>query len=208
MNLPLLYTYRRCPYAMRARMALIVGQRQVLAHEIELRNKPPAMLAVSPKGTVPVLVLTDGRVIDQSLDIMHWALEGRSDGQVLHTPDAQVWLARNDGPFKRLLDQYKYPQRSGVAQREVPRDEAVQTMLRDMNAQLQSSGFMAGAQASALDLALFPFVRQFAAVEPAWFSSLDLPGVQTWLTHWLDSPLFQEAMVKLPAHTPQLFASV
>lgn len=193
---------------MRARMALILGQRQVLAHEIELRNKPPAMLAISPKGTVPVLVLPDGRVIDQSLDIMHWALEGHADSEVLHTPDAQVWLARNDGPFKRLLDQYKYPQRSSVAQRDVPRDEAVQTMLRDMNAQLQSSGFMAGAQASALDLALFPFVRQFAAVDAAWFSSLDLSGLQTWLAHWLDSPLFQEAMVKLPAHTPQLFPSV
>lgn len=193
---------------MRARMALIVGQRQVLAHEIELRNKPPAMLTVSPKATVPVLVLPDGRVIDQSLDIMHWALEGRSDGQVLHTPDAQAWLARNDGPFKGLLDQYKYPQRSGVSMREVPRDEAVKTMLRDMNTQLLHAGFMAGAQASALDLALFPFVRQFAAVDAAWFSSLDLPGLQTWLTHWTDSPLFAQAMVKLPAQTPQLFPSV
>jgi glutathione S-transferase len=208
LNFPLLFTYRRCPYAMRARMALIVGQRQVLAHEIELRNKPPTMLAVSPKGTVPVLVLPDGRVIDESLDIMHWALVGHADGQVLHTPEAQTWLARNDGPFKRLLDQYKYPQRSGVAQREVPRDEAVTTLLRDMNTQLLRTGFMAGAQASALDLALFPFVRQFAAVEPAWFSSLDLPGLQTWLAHWLDSPLFAQAMVKLPAHTPQLFPSV
>lgn len=193
---------------MRARMALIVGQRQVLAQEIELRHKPPAMLAVSPKGTVPVLVLPEGRVIDESLDIMHWALEGHADGRVLQTPESQAWLARNDGPFKRLLDQYKYPQRSGVAQREAPRDEAVMTLLRDMNAQLLRTGFMAGALAGALDLALIPFVRQFAAVDAAWFASFDMPSLQTWLAYWLDSPLFQAAMVKWSGPAPQLFPCV
>src|SRR6188768_1843562 len=114
MQRPLLYTYRRCPYAMRARMALLQAGIDFDAHEIVLRDKPADMLAVSPKGTVPVLVLSDGRVIEESLDIMRWAFEGRDlEGWWgrAQTAGNQSLVALNDGTFKQHLDRYKYPQR-------------------------------------------------------------------------------------------------
>lgn len=196
---------------MRARMALLMAQRQVLAHEIVLRDKPPAMLAASPKGTVPVLVLPDSQVIDESLHIMQWALAQSSDpglGLVLQDPQALAWIARNDGEFKAQLDRYKYPQRFGVSDRQSPRDAAVAGLLHDMNALLSRQAYMAGLSMSALDVALFPFVRQFAAVDAAWFSSLNLPALQAWLKHCVDSAWFTQAMVKLPDQAPQLFPNL
>lgn len=196
---------------MRARMALLMAQRQVLAHEIVLRDKPPAMLAASPKGTVPVLVLPDGRVIDESLHIMQWAFAHNDEhglGWVLQDPQARVWIARNDGEFKTQLDRYKYPQRFGVIDRQSPRDAAVAGLLHDMDAQLSRQACMAGPSMSALDVALFPFVRQFAAVDAAWFSSLNLSALQAWLKHCVDSAWFTRAMVKFPVQALQLFPNL
>jgi glutathione S-transferase len=198
---PLLYSYRRCPYAMRARMALLVAGIAFDAHEIVLRDKPAAMLTLSPKGTVPVLQLPDSSVLEESLDIMQWAFA---------VQDPEGWWARAqstvnldllavcDGLFKHHLDRYKYPERFGEVDRKQPRDAAVETLLKPLDAQLQHSAQLGGQIPCATDIALFPFVRQFAAVEPAWFGQLPLPALKAWLAGWLSHPLFEAAMAKLP----------
>ncbi|RZI59219.1 MAG: glutathione S-transferase [Rubrivivax sp.] len=203
-QLPRLYTFRRCPYAMRARMALLQAGREFEAVEVSLRNKPASLLALSPKGTVPVLELPDGSVLEESWHIMRWALT---------EPDAQGWweraqspanldlLQRNDGDFKHHLDRWKYPQRyaSETLAPEAHRDSAVDVLLRPLEARLRSEPCLGGATPCATDLAVFPFVRQFAAVEPEWFATLDVPSLRSWLNGWLVHPLFAACMHKLPA---------
>ena len=200
-TLPLLYTYRRCPYAMRARMALLQAGVRFEACEIVLRDKPAAMLAVSPKGTVPVLVLSDGRVIEQSWDIVRWAFE--------HTGDAQGWWARAqsdanaalqaacDGAFKHHLDRTKYPERFTDAQgREWHREQALQVLIEPLQHRLQAAPQLGGDTPCAADIGIFPFVRQFAATDPEWWSAQPFPAVQAWLARWLEDPLFEAAMRK------------
>lgn len=216
----LLYTYRRCPYAMRARMALLVAGITFDAHEIVLRDKPAAMLAASPKGTVPVLVLPDGLVLEQSWDIVQWALTHESaDAEAqawwsrAQTPENLELLQRNDGDFKHHLDRYKYPERftqdttdtATTDRRTFYREQAVAVLLQELERRLAEHDFLGGAQPCAADIGIFPFVRQFAAVDPAWFSALPLAHVQAWLTHWLQSPLFEACMQKLPSHAAVRF---
>ncbi len=203
MKLPRLYTFRRCPYAMRARMALLQAGRDFEAVEVSLRDKPASLLALSPKATVPVLHLPDGRVIEESWDIMRWALA---------EPDAQGWwsraqspenldlLHRNDGDFKRHLDRWKYPQRYAgeTLTPDQHRDAAVEVLLQPLEARLKDAPYLGGDSPCATDLALMPFVRQFAAVDPQWFEALDLPSLRSWLNSWLASPLFEACMRKLP----------
>lgn len=211
LTLPLLYSYRRCPYAMRARMALLVAGIAFEAHDIVLRDKPAAMLALSPKGTVPVLVLPDGTVLEQSLDIMQWAWHQHDPAgwwARAQSADHLALLAVCDGAFKHQLDRYKYPERfDDVEHRAQPRDAAVEALLAPLDAQLQRRPQLGGETPCATDLALFPFVRQFAAVEPGWFASLPLPALQAWLAGWLAHPLFEAAMVKLPTGQTVRFAA-
>jgi glutathione S-transferase len=201
MTRPLLYTYRRCPYAMRARMALIVSGVSFDAYEISLRDKPAAMLAASPKGTVPVLVLESGEVLEESLHIMRWAFEQSdlkhwwTDAQ---TPSNQALIALNDGAFKQQLDRYKYPERYVASEREMQRDQAVNGLLQKLEEQLVSLAYLGGKEPCAADLAIFPFVRQFRAVDEAWFDAQALPATQRWLQAWLQSELFEICMKKLP----------
>ena len=201
---PLLYTYRRCPYAMRARMAMLQAGRDFQVFESSLRDKPAALLALSPKGTVPVLQLPDGRVLEESWDIMQWAFSEAGDGagwwRLAQSSENLELLYINDGEFKRRLDRYKYPQRyPGDAQpRETERAQAVTALLLPLQARLQREPYLGGAVPCATDLAIFPFVRQFAAVEPQWFAEQQLPAVQAWLSGWLASDLFAACMVKLP----------
>jgi glutathione S-transferase len=201
-SVPLLYSYRRCPYAMRARMALLKADIAFDVHEIVLRDKPAAMLAISPKGTVPVLELADDVVLEQSLDIMQWAF-GANDPQGWwsrsQSTDNLDLLRACDGRFKHHLDRYKYPERFDEADRALHRDAAVEALLKPLDARLQRSSYLGGETPCATDIAVFPFVRQFAAVEPAWFETLPLPALQTWLSDWLSDPLFEAAMTKLPA---------
>jgi glutathione S-transferase len=201
MSNPLLYTYRRCPYAMRARMALLQAGVAYQAHEVSLRDKPPAMLAVSPKGTVPVLVLANGEVLDQSWDIMRWAYAETGDKDTwwarAQTPENQALLALCDGEFKGHLDRYKYPQRFddalGTAHHA---SQAVAVLLNPLEASLKDQPQLGGVAPCAADMGIFPFVRQFAAVNPEWFDALPLPAVKVWLAGWLAHPLFEAAMVK------------
>lgn len=200
--LPLLYSYRRCPYAMRARMALLAAGVAFDAHEIVLRAKPAAMLARSPKGTVPVLALPDGRVLEQSLDIMEWAFTAHGDpaGWWSRAQDTGnlALLSACDGPFKHHLDRTKYPERFAGEDKSQHRDQTLAVLLAPLDARLARAEQLGGSTPCATDIALFPFVRQFAAVDPPWFEQLPLPSLRRWWADWLAHPLFDAAMVKLP----------
>lgn len=196
---PVLYSYRRCPYAMRARMALKYADIQVEHREIDFRNKPQSMLLVSPKGTVPVLCV-DGIILDQSLDIMHWALD-RSDPDGWKQVDnavSQAWIEKNDGPFKVLLDQYKYPNRFPDLNEGDVLNSAIDLMLKPMEKALQSSDYLLGNKISWVDVAIFPFIRQFAAVNPKRFEELPFTSIHAWLNQHLESDLFNSVMDKHP----------
>lgn len=191
--LPILYSFRRCPYAMRARMALIASGLAYEHREILLRDKPASMLAVSPKGTVPVLILAGGRVIDESLDIMRWAL-GQSDPEGWLAGADPALIADYDGAFKHHLDRYKYAVRYGDDP--LVHRAAAAAKLSDLDAQLAVRDFLGGAARGFADAAIFPFVRQFAGVDPAWFHLQALPNVQRWLAGMVASELFERAMVR------------
>lgn len=198
--MPILYSYRRCPYAIRARMALKYAGIQVEHREIELRNKPQSMLMASPKGTVPVLIVGD-LVLDQSLAIMRWALQqfDPDNWGAMDEVDAQIWIERNDGPFKVLLDQYKYPNRYPNLNQSDVLDAAIALMLKPMDEALESSQYLLGNKQRWLDVALFPFIRQFSMVNPEQFDQLPLPALKKWLAQHLQSELFNAVMSKHPA---------
>ena len=201
MALPILYSYRRCPYAMRARMALSVAGIALEIREISLRDKPAHMLQVSPKGTVPVLVLQDGQVIEQSLDIMLWALQ-QHDPKGWLQPDSTQWqqlIEVNDGTFKQALDRYKYPDRYPEQPQTLYRAQG-EIFLQQLEDTLQAQSYLLGRRASVADVAIFPFIRQFAAVDAAWFSQSSYVGLRRWLNDWLDSDLFASIMQKYPVY--------
>ncbi len=195
-ELPVLYSFRRCPYAMRARMALQISGQRVVLHEVALRDKPQALRDVSPKATVPVLVLPDGRVLEQSLDIMLWAL-AQADPAGWLSPDrgAMVALiAENDGPFKTHLDRYKYGTRYPGVDAAEHRTAGV-ALLQTWNARLGDAGFF-GPRRCLADFAIAPFVRQFANTDRQFFDALPLPNLQRWLDEILSSGLFAAIMHK------------
>lgn len=193
---PILYSYRRCPYAMRARMAIFAAGIDVEIREISLRDKPAHMLAVSPKGTVPVLCLPDGTVLEQSLDIMHWALKQHDPMHwLLHNQqEMQALIEVNDGPFKRLLDRYKYPERYPEAKQSDYREQA-EVYLQRLQQSLLKHTFLLSNAASMADVAIFPFIRQFAAVDAAWFVQ-NHPRLNAWLQWWVTTDLFIRVMEK------------
>lgn len=208
--LPVLYSFRRCPYAIRARLALAVSGQPCELREMVLKNKAPEMLAASPKATVPVLVLPDGVVIEQSLDIMLWALRQRDPEHWLAAQQGtlqamETLIAANDGPFKQHLDRYKYPNRHGHEQggdsaarfAEIHRASAA-VWLMGLEIQLTQHDWLFGQSASWADMAVLPFVRQFAHVDAAWFEAQAWPGLRGWLRRWEASPLFQSVMEKYP----------
>ena len=191
---PILYSFRRCPYAMRARLALAASGEQVEIREIVLRDKHPAFLAASDSGTVPCLVAGD-EIIDESLDIMIWALAKYDPEGWLAMPD-EGWdlIKRADGPFKHALDRTKYatryPQSDCKENREIAAD-----ILTDWNTQID--GWMFGSPSLA-DFAILPFVRQFAFIDKGWFDAQPWPNVQKWLDRFVTSDRFQSIMFKLP----------
>lgn len=208
--LPVLYSFRRCPYAMRARLALAVSGQRCELREVVLRSKAPEMLAASPKGTVPVLVLPGGEVIDESLDIMLWAL-GQNDPEGWLAPqhgsmaDMQALISQNDGEFKQDLDRYKYPNRyleeaaEETARFAMAHRSAGADWLGQLEPMLEQHGCLFGARASLADMALLPFVRQFAHTDAAWFAAQPWPRLQAWLAGFEVSALYQSVMEK---HAP------
>lgn len=195
-----LYSFRRCPYAMRARMALRYSAVDLNIVEVSLKAKPPEMLALSSKGTVPVLQV-DGKVIDESLEIMHWALAqhdpdnwrllGDLEGQAL----TAALIEENDQVFKLHLNRYKYPERHPEYPLEHYRTEG-EVFLQRLEALLETRAFLAADYQSLADVAVMPFVRQFAHVDREWFAAAPYPRLQRWLQGLLDSELFVAIMAK------------
>ncbi|MGI9291683.1 MAG: glutathione S-transferase [Gammaproteobacteria bacterium] len=202
-SLPILYSFRRCPYAIRARLALRYAGLQVEIREVVLRDKPEAMLTLSPKGTVPVLVLEQGRaeseIIEESLEVMLWALaQNDPDGWLdIDMQEAISLIDANDDQFKPWLDRYKYPDRFDGHEP----GEALghcENFLQQIEQRLQQRAFICGDKASLVDMAMYSFVRQFAFVDIDWFSSSPYQQLNKWLDDFLASDLFTESMQKYP----------
>lgn len=193
-NYPILYSFRRCPYAMRARLALYLAKIPHEHREVDLKNKPVEMLKISPKGTVPVLQLPDKTVLEESLDIMIWALK-RSP----LSPEEKKLIEENDSIFKKSIDRYKYPDR--YSQEDSLYHRQLCTLFVAM-IEDQLSPFLSGHTIGLTDMALFPFVRQFAGVDSDWFKDQPFPRLKQWLDHFEESTLFQNVMEKYPTWSP------
>jgi glutathione S-transferase len=189
--MPTLYSFRRCPYAIRARLALDIAGTEVHLIEVDLKDKPPAMLALSPKGTVPVLQLADGTVLDESLDIMLWALE--LDPGAL--PEQVALIAESDGDFKHHLDRTKYADHHPGADPEQHRS-ACMDFLATLEARLANHSHLFGDAPGLADWALLPFVRQFSFIDRPRFDAEAPPHLLAWLNEGLASPRFVRVMAK------------
>lgn len=198
-TVPILYSFRRCPYAMRARMALLVSGTPFELREIKLSAKPDTMLSASPKGTVPVLVFADGEVIDESLEIMRWALN-QSDPEHWLAGDDTTLIEMNDGPFKHHLDRYKYAARHSSDP--IEHRSAAIKILEKLEDRLLRENFFMGHSSALADIAIMPFVRQFAQADRTFFDAQPLPALHRWLAWHLATDLFAEAMVKLKLWKP------
>ena len=178
-NAPILWSFRRCPFAIRARLAIAASGQIVQLREILLRDKPAAFLAASAKGTVPILDLRDGTVIEESREIMTWALgandpDGWLDVSQQQPDKVKIFLDNVDGPFKHDLDRYKYANRYEV------------------------SAALSGSGLGFLDFAILPFIRQFRIADPKWFDSQPWPYLHRWLQEFLESAAFLRVMLKYP----------
>lgn len=184
-------------------MALAASGIPVKVREIILRDKPAEMLAASPKGTVPVLVLTDGRVIDESLDVMRWALAQNDPGGWL-SADAEETdrlITWNDGPFKHALDRYKYADRHNT-DAGLHRAAAMSSLL-DLGTRIEENGGqLLGPHSTLADIAIFPFVRQFAATDEDFWTAEAPESLQAWLAGHVNRPIFTHIMTKLPRWQP------
>ncbi|MCK4842589.1 MAG: glutathione S-transferase [Methylococcales bacterium] len=186
---------------MRARLAIVNSMITVELREVVLSNKPQQLLTISPKGTIPVLVLNDGQVIEQSLDIMTWTLSKLDPDNWLKngkTDDIYQLIAWNDNEFKYFLDRYKYADRYPEHTRHYYREKAEQ-FLNDLEQRLALHPFLCSDHCSLADIAIFPFIRQFAHVDKDWFRSSDYQNLNQWLNHHLHSALFISIMDKYPA---------
>ena len=201
-NAPILWSFRRCPFAMRARLAVAASGQIVQLREILLRDKPAAFLETSAKGTVPVLDLRDGTVIEESRDIMMWAL-GASDPDgwldISHKQPDEVkkFLDNVDGPFKHDLDRYKYASRYDVSAALQHRENGAR-LLAVLNRSLGSTGALSGSRLGFVDFAILPFIRQFRIADPDWFDSQPWPYLHRWLQEFLRSTTFLRVMLKYP----------
>ena len=201
---PVLYSFRRCPYAMRARLALANSQIQVELREIVLRNKPQQLIDISAKATVPVLLTADDVVIDESLDIMRWVLDQHDPANwynALTQSQQQLSLqliAHNDGEFKYYLDRYKYADRYPEYTQDYYRLQAEKTLAM-LEQQLQHNGCLICSQLTLADMAILPFIRQFAFADKAWFDQSPYPLIQVWLDQFIESELFLGIMGKYSA---------
>ncbi|MGJ7582298.1 glutathione S-transferase [Variovorax sp. RHLX14] len=202
--LPVLYSFRRCPYAMRARLALLASDQRCELREVLLRDKPAKLLAASPKATVPVLVFDDGSVIAQSLDIMLWALR-RSDPQHWLVPangtldEMLALIEACDTGFKRDLDRYKYPGRHEAETDAAAARDSGGHFLLQLEARFANGAFLFGDRTALADAAIAPFVRQFAGVDAVWFAAQPWPHLRSWLAAWEASAAFATVMQRHPA---------
>ena len=203
MSYPILYSLQHCPYAMRARMGILLARQSVMLRAIVLKNKPAEMLSASPKGTVPVLVVDDSTVIDQSLDIMLWALNENDPENLLHSdfpnflPEMLCLINRFDEEFKTLLEKYKCAKRYHESNKIDCRQQC-EVFINELEQRLTKNGFIMGDELSLVDFAILPFLRQFAKVDKKWFLQSPYPEVQRWLRAHLESKLYSKAMTQFP----------
>lgn len=198
-NKPILYTFRRCPFAIRARLAIRVSGVELEHCEVSLRDKPKALLDCSPKGTVPVIQFPDGRVIEESLEIMYWALS-EHDPECwidlgMKSDETMFLITQNDGEFKTALDYYKYAVRFPEHPASYYREQA-EFFLQALEARLQQHHFLMGDRITLADMAIFPFIRQFSNVDRDWFYASKYCHLIQWLDALLNTSLFQEVMRK------------
>ena len=193
---PILYSFRRCPYAMRARLSLAYSGISYIHREILLKNRPDELYMISPKGTVPVMELSDKTVIDESLDIMKWALSHNDPEKIYkeNINEQDDMIVANDGEFKKQLDQYKYHIRFPDDSYQSYQDKVALT-LSYYNRMLSSSRYLVGQRMSLADMALFPFVRQCAHVDFEWFNNQFL-HLSLWLEEFKTSEIFTSIMKK------------
>jgi glutathione S-transferase len=204
--LPILYSLRNCPYAMRARIAIFKAKQSILLRDIVLSNKPEEMLTASPKATVPVLVLPNGTVLEESFDVMLWALNETDPDNLLHSeneealPEMLKLIETFDQEFKTCLEQYKCAKRYRENNISECR-EVCEQFIRQLEHRLSSHAFIMSDKESLADIALLPFIRQFARVERQWYLQSPYPNVRQWLNHYLQSPMFTKVMAKYPLWT-------
>lgn len=199
---PILYSFRRCPYAMRARLAIRLSNIQVELREVVLSNKPEELIRCSPKATVPVLCLSDGSIIDQSREIMLWALGKNDPLACLPTEqkalaDTAALIELNDNSFKAHLDHYKYADRFPAFPPEHYRQQGEEFLLK-LDQMLEKSSYLMGENMTLADIAIFPFIRQFSSVDRDWFDQSPYTHLRKWLDMHLSSPLFLDVMKKYP----------
>lgn len=201
--LGILYSFRRCPYAMRARLAIAycLPASSFELREVVLKDKPTEMIEISPKATVPVLQLADSDVIEESLDIMLYALAKNSEVNKVLLPESKkaeiiALIEENDGDFKWALDRYKYSDRFEHSEQYYR--EKGEHFLSQLNERLKNHDFIMGSEMTLADLAIFPFIRQFAHVDKKWFEASQYTALIQWLNHWLESDLFKSIMKKYP----------
>lgn len=218
MTLPILYSLRNCPYAMRARLAIYKSTVPIELRDIVLKNKPIEMLTASPKGTVPTLVLPPGQVIDESLEVMVWALNEKDPNNLLHSGAVKVngqvsapvnekvneqlnkmlaLIYQFDEEFKQALEQYKCAKRYHETNLEQCR-QACEVYIQHLEQRLTASNYLIDDQESLADIALLPYIRQFARIERQWYLQSPYPNVKKWLNHYLQSAMFTKVMAKYP----------
>ncbi|MGH1471678.1 MAG: glutathione S-transferase [Cellvibrionaceae bacterium] len=195
---PILYSFRRCPYAIRTRMVLQYSDIDYELREVVLKSKPSSMLSFSPKGTVPVLVLDNHNVIDESRDVIDWSLRQHDPENwklQLSKDESKQLIDRNDGEFKHYLDRYKYFERYPESSQHVYREKA-EEFLSLLNNILENNQYLSADKMSAVDVSIFPFVRQFAFVDKDWFDKTQYTHLQRWLNQFLQSDMFTAVMHK------------
>jgi len=197
----ILYSFRRCPYAIRARLAILTSGINVEIREVTLNDKPPALLRISSKATVPVLITADERIIDESIDIMNWALNQSDPEKWLPSDTKEEQLTSeltyvNDQTFKHFLDRYKYSDRYPENSELYYRQQAELTLI-NLEYNLTQNIYLVSNRLTMVDVALLPFIRQFALVNKAWFDVAPYPKIQAWLEKFITSELFNSSMVKL-----------
>lgn len=203
MTLPILYSLRRCPYAMRARIGILLAKQPVMLRDIIMKNIPAEMIAVSPKATVPVLVLADSTVIDESLDIMLWALQQSDPSNLLvkestdALPTMLNLIHHNDNEFVESLEKYKVAARYHDIAEVFYRNQC-EIFITDLEERLATNEFLMGDKPCLADYALLPFVRQFSRVDRKWYLHSPYSNIQRWLNTHYQNPLFSKAMKKYP----------
>ena len=206
--MPILYSFKRCPYAMRARMAIYLSQIVVELREVSLKNKPKSMLEISPKGTVPIILLDNGDVIDESMDIINWCLKTKTnvfkdvltkDQELFSNETIQIF----DKEFKFHLDRYKYAARYKDVDEISHRDACLEILKNLENKTINTKWFFSN-NVNKIDISVLPFIRQFRIANPIWFdTNADIPNIQIWLKNFLESKLLNKVMVNCDVWEPK-----